>query len=101
MAVFKNTELTIKVLEPAAAGEEGQYYWGMVSQPAPKDLFKVKGTSETKIKDLKAIIAKEKGYPVETQRFMYFGGELDDNRTLLSCGFQNTDDPLLHMIPRL
>mmetsp|Transcript_139995 Transcript_139995/g.348906 ORF Transcript_139995/g.348906 Transcript_139995/m.348906 type:complete len:102 (+) Transcript_139995:113-418(+) len=101
MAVFSNTEITVKILEPAPAGEQGPLYWGMVKQPAAKDVFKVKASSDMKIKDLKAVVAKEKNYPVEAQRFMYFGGELADDRTLLSCGLQNTDDPLLHMIPRV
>mmetsp|Transcript_21516 Transcript_21516/g.61852 ORF Transcript_21516/g.61852 Transcript_21516/m.61852 type:complete len:102 (+) Transcript_21516:77-382(+) len=101
MAVFQNTAITVKVLEPVSGGETGDFYWNMVKQAAPKDLFKVKASSEMKVKELKAAIAKEKGYPAEQQRIMYFGGELDDNRTLISCGLQNTDDPLLHMIPKV
>eukprot|EP00441_Pelagodinium_beii_P019933 CAMPEP_0197659922 /NCGR_PEP_ID=MMETSP1338-20131121/49715_1 /TAXON_ID=43686 ORGANISM="Pelagodinium beii, Strain RCC1491" /NCGR_SAMPLE_ID=MMETSP1338 /ASSEMBLY_ACC=CAM_ASM_000754 /LENGTH=104 /DNA_ID=CAMNT_0043237113 /DNA_START=54 /DNA_END=368 /DNA_ORIENTATION=+ len=103
MAVFQNAAITIKVLEPkeqSKSAEKGEYYWGMVHSAAPVDLFKVKVTGTTKVKELKAAIAKEKGYSVESQRIMYFGGELDDSRTLESAGMQNTDDPLLHMIPR-
>mmetsp|Transcript_40435 Transcript_40435/g.61081 ORF Transcript_40435/g.61081 Transcript_40435/m.61081 type:complete len:101 (-) Transcript_40435:84-386(-) len=97
MAVFNNTELTIKVLEPSKDGK-GDFYWGMIKNAAPSDLFKIKGSSDMKIKELKGAISKAKGYPVEGQKLMYFGGELEDSRTLISCGFQNTDDPLLHLI---
>eukprot|EP00931_Biecheleriopsis_adriatica_P091983 TRINITY_DN65825_c0_g1_i1.p1 TRINITY_DN65825_c0_g1~~TRINITY_DN65825_c0_g1_i1.p1 ORF type:complete len:105 (+),score=37.75 TRINITY_DN65825_c0_g1_i1:60-374(+) len=102
MAVFANTSIMIKVLEPKEASkspEKGDYYWGMVDQAAPKDLFRIKASGTMKVKDLKAAIAKEKGYAVEKQRLMYFGGELEDTRTLESAGMCNTDDPLLHMIP--
>lgn len=81
MAVFANTSITIKVLEPRSGEkpqEGGDYYWGMVDKAAPK----------------------EKGYAAESQRLMYFGGELEDSRTLESAGMCNTDDPLLHLIPK-
>ncbi|CAJ1448222.1 unnamed protein product, partial [Effrenium voratum] len=104
MAVFANTSITIKVLEPRKGEKSegsGDYYWGMVDQAAPKDLFSIKASGAMKVKDLKAAISKEKGYAVESQRLMYFGGELEDTRTLESAGMCNTDDPLLHMIPRV
>eukprot|EP00440_Ansanella_granifera_P000281 gb/GFBE01000306.1/.p1 GENE.gb/GFBE01000306.1/~~gb/GFBE01000306.1/.p1 ORF type:complete len:105 (+),score=41.25 gb/GFBE01000306.1/:1-315(+) len=103
MAVFANTSIMIKVLEPKeskSSGEKGDYYWGMVDAAAPKDLFRIKCAGTTKVKELKALIAKEKGYAAEKQQLMYFGGELEDSRTLESAGMCNTDDPLLHMIPR-
>mmetsp|Transcript_80080 Transcript_80080/g.158655 ORF Transcript_80080/g.158655 Transcript_80080/m.158655 type:complete len:101 (-) Transcript_80080:179-481(-) len=99
MAAFTNSEIVIKVLQPGP-DDKGNYYWGMVAEPAPKDLFKVKATSSMTVKELKATIAQEKGYAVDTQRLMLFGGELEDSRTLASCGYENTDDPLIHMIPR-
>lgn len=102
MAVFANTSITIKVLEPRSGEkpqEGGDYYWGMVDKAAPKDVFLIKATGAMKVKELKAAIAKEKGYAAESQRLMYFGGELEDSRTLESAGMCNTDDPLLHLIP--
>ena len=81
MAVFANTSITIKVLE-ARKGEKvkegGDFYWGMVDQAAPKDVFQLKATGAMKVKELKAAIFKEKGYAVESQRLMYFGGELEE-----------------------
>ena len=76
-AVFANTSITIKVLEPGK-GEKGDFYWGMVDQAAPKDVFLMKATGAMKVKELKAAIFKEKGYAVESQRLMYFGGELEE-----------------------
>eukprot|EP00913_Durusdinium_trenchii_P024048 g22586.t1 len=41
MAVFANTSITIKVLEPRQGekpAEGGDYYWGMVDKAAPKDM---------------------------------------------------------------
>eukprot|EP00933_Yihiella_yeosuensis_P080998 TRINITY_DN94536_c0_g1_i1.p1 TRINITY_DN94536_c0_g1~~TRINITY_DN94536_c0_g1_i1.p1 ORF type:complete len:104 (-),score=28.27 TRINITY_DN94536_c0_g1_i1:115-426(-) len=103
MAVFQNTSVCIKVLEPKDPkdSDDGDFYWGMVGTAAPKDLFKIKATGNMKVKELKSAIAKEKGYAVEAQRLLLFGGELQDHRTLESCGFMNTDDPLLHMITKL
>eukprot|EP00930_Biecheleria_cincta_P076229 TRINITY_DN63442_c0_g1_i1.p1 TRINITY_DN63442_c0_g1~~TRINITY_DN63442_c0_g1_i1.p1 ORF type:complete len:110 (-),score=29.78 TRINITY_DN63442_c0_g1_i1:432-761(-) len=106
MAVFANTSILVKVLECKEekkgnkTSETGDYYWGMVDNAAAKDLFRIKCTGATKVRELKQAIAKEKGYAENIQRFMYFGGELDDARTLESAGMCNTDDPLLHMIPR-
>ncbi|CAJ1386626.1 unnamed protein product [Effrenium voratum] len=83
MAVFANTSITIKVLEPRKGEKSegsGDYYWGMVDQAAPKDLFSIKASGAMKVKDLKAAISKEKGYAVESQRLMYFGGELEAQR---------------------
>eukprot|EP00927_Polykrikos_kofoidii_P017839 TRINITY_DN18179_c0_g2_i1.p1 TRINITY_DN18179_c0_g2~~TRINITY_DN18179_c0_g2_i1.p1 ORF type:complete len:118 (+),score=20.46 TRINITY_DN18179_c0_g2_i1:49-354(+) len=99
MAAFKNTHVSIKVLAPAAPGEDGKYYWGMVSQPACKDLFQIEATSGTTVGQLKASIATQKGYPAEKQRLIFFGKPLDNVRDLASCGFENTDEPLLHLIP--
>eukprot|EP00409_Alexandrium_fundyense_P003056 CAMPEP_0185902892 /NCGR_PEP_ID=MMETSP0196C-20130402/2107_1 /TAXON_ID=2932 /ORGANISM="Alexandrium fundyense, Strain CCMP1719" /LENGTH=88 /DNA_ID=CAMNT_0028621823 /DNA_START=1 /DNA_END=267 /DNA_ORIENTATION=+ len=73
--------------------------WGMVANPAPKDIFKVNTTSNTTIGELKAVIAKDNGYSANSQKLLYFGAELENERTLESCGWNNTDDPLLHMIP--
>uniref|UniRef100_A0A7S2DNL9 Ubiquitin-like domain-containing protein n=1 Tax=Alexandrium andersonii TaxID=327968 RepID=A0A7S2DNL9_9DINO len=99
MAAFNNSSVMVKVLQPAPAGKTGDYYWGLVSDAAPKDLFKMSVTADTSIGTLKASIEKDKGYPAKAQRMLYFGSELDDTRTLGSCGFNNTDDPLLHLIP--
>mmetsp|Transcript_73027 Transcript_73027/g.202586 ORF Transcript_73027/g.202586 Transcript_73027/m.202586 type:complete len:102 (+) Transcript_73027:113-418(+) len=101
MAAFSNTEISIKVLEPSAKPSADLMYWGMVANAAPKDLFKLRASPTMLVKELKASIAKEKGYPTAEQRLMYFGGELEDSRTLESCGFSHTDDPLLHLIPRV
>mmetsp|Transcript_64946 Transcript_64946/g.152003 ORF Transcript_64946/g.152003 Transcript_64946/m.152003 type:complete len:105 (-) Transcript_64946:67-381(-) len=103
MAVFANTGIMIKVLEPRKGdkpAQGGDYYWGLVDEAAPKDLFRIAVTGNMKVKELKDKIAKEKGYAVDSQRIMYFGGELEDSRTLESAGMNNTDDPLLHMIPQ-
>uniref|UniRef100_A0A7S0BBY1 Ubiquitin-like domain-containing protein n=1 Tax=Pyrodinium bahamense TaxID=73915 RepID=A0A7S0BBY1_9DINO len=100
MAAFANTAITIKVLEPAP-GDKGTFYWGMVNNPTCKDLFQVPASPDMTVRDLKAAIAKEKGYTVEEQRFLFFGTVLDDDRTLGKCGFNNSDDPLLHMIPKV
>mmetsp|Transcript_5218 Transcript_5218/g.11823 ORF Transcript_5218/g.11823 Transcript_5218/m.11823 type:complete len:103 (-) Transcript_5218:250-558(-) len=102
MAAFTNSAISIKVLTPAAKGAEGKYYWGMVNEPGTKDLFKVSASASTTLGELKEAVAKERsGYPVKMQRFMLFGAEVADDRTLSSCGFENTDDPVLHMIPRV
>jgi len=96
-----NKEITIKMLEPVATGKTGQFYWDMVDDPAPKDIFKVAASKDMKVRELKAAIAKAKGIDVETQRLMFFGGVLADGRSLVDCGFTNTDDPLLHLIPKV
>merc|ERR1719265_1207622 len=101
MAAFDNNSVVIKVLEPLAKGEEGRYYWNLVAKPAPQDLFSMQVKKTTTVGDLKQRIMKEKGYPSEGQRFLYFGLDLDNKRSLESCGFNNTDDPLLHMLPTM
>lgn len=101
MAAFDNSSIAVKVLEPLAKGEEGKYYWGRVAKAAPKDLFHMKVKSTTTVGDLKQRTQKEKGYPAEGQTFLYFGRELENKQTLQSCGFNNTDDPLLHMLPTM
>eukprot|EP00928_Gymnodinium_smaydae_P099491 TRINITY_DN9509_c0_g5_i1.p2 TRINITY_DN9509_c0_g5~~TRINITY_DN9509_c0_g5_i1.p2 ORF type:complete len:102 (+),score=21.26 TRINITY_DN9509_c0_g5_i1:66-371(+) len=101
MAAFSNTAISIKVLQAAAKGEDGDFYWDMASKAAPSDLFKLDANSNTTIGELKKTIAKEKGFDVQKQKFMLFGVELKDSRTLESCGFSYSDDPLLHMIPVL
>lgn len=108
MAVFANTSILVKVLEckeeqkgkKSSSTEKGDYYWSMVDKAAATDLFRIKCTGATKVRELKQAIAKEKGYAENIQRLMYFGGELEDTRTLESAGMCNTDDPLLHMIPK-
>lgn len=99
MAAFDNKKIAIKVLEPLVAGEQGNYYWGLVAKPAPKDLFFMDVKASMTVAQLKQAIMKEKGYPHDGQRFLYFGLELDNQRTLESCGVNNTDDPLIHMLP--
>jgi len=101
MAAFDNSSIAVKVLEPLKTGEQGNYYWGLVANPAPKDLFRLNVKSSMTVADLKQKIMKEKGYPCEGQRFLYFGLELDNKRTLESFGFNNTDDPLIHMLPTM
>jgi len=101
MAAFDNSSIVVKVLEPRADGEEGKFYWGLVAKPAPRELFPMKVKSNTTVAELKQRIMKEKGYPSDGQRFLYFGQDLDNKRTMESCGFNNTDDPLLHMLPTM
>lgn len=101
MAAFDNSSIAVKVLEPLADGEDAKFYWGLVGKAAPRDLFHLKAKSSTTVAELKQRIMKEKGYPVEGQRFLAFGQDLDSKRTLESIGFSNTDDPLLHMLPTM
>merc|ERR1719343_306370 len=99
MAAFNNTHMSVKVLEPAAEGEEGKFYWGMVSQAGARDLFQLPVNKRTTVNQLKAMIEKEKGIDKSALRVIYCGKELAGSRDMESVGFNHTDDPLLHVIP--
>mmetsp|Transcript_47392 Transcript_47392/g.135917 ORF Transcript_47392/g.135917 Transcript_47392/m.135917 type:complete len:100 (-) Transcript_47392:114-413(-) len=93
--------VAVKLLEPVATGKEAGGYWGLAGSAHAKAVFAVEADTSTDVAEVKARIAEAKGIPVEKQRVLLFGKELDAGRTLGSYGLGNLEDPLLHLIPHV
>jgi len=92
--------LTIKMLEPASAKGEGQFYWASAKNAKAAKLFALQDmTSAATVSQVKERVAVQTGIPAASLQLLLFGCKLKDARTLRSYGIDNVNDPLIHVLP--